>query len=98
LEFRRVLFRSLVVTPFVAAGARDIRWIYLAEILIEVLILLRAVRIPWRPLVAAAAVGNTIIMRQNILAGVDPTWSMLTIFAWLFIASRWASPIALGLA
>ena len=96
LNYPALIF--LVVTPFVAAGARDIRWIYLAEILLEVLILLRAVRIPWRPLVAAAAVGNTIIMRQNILAGVDPTWSMLTIFAWLFIASRWASPIALGLA
>jgi hypothetical protein len=88
----------LVVTPFIAAGARDVRWIYLGEILIEVLVLLRMVRIPWRPLVAAAAVGNTIIVRQNILAGVDPTWSMLTIFAWLFIGSRWGSPIAMGLA
>ena len=88
----------LVVTPFVAAGATDIRWIYLGEILIEVLVLLRAVHVPWRPLVAAAAVGNTIIMRQNVLAGVDPTWSMLTIFSWVFIGSRWFSPIALGLA
>jgi uncharacterized protein YjeT (DUF2065 family) len=88
----------LVVAPFIALGATDIRWIYLAEILIEVLVLLRAVRIPWRPLVAAAAVGNTIIVRQNILAGVDPTWSMLTIFAWLFIGSRTFSPAAIGLA
>ena len=88
----------LVVTPFVALGLTDIRWIYLAEILIEVLVLLRAVRIPWRPLVAAAAVGNTIIVRQSILAGVDPTWSMLTIFAWLFVSSRTFSPAAMGLA
>src|SRR5919204_1554175 len=88
----------LVVAPFIALGATDIRWIYLAEILIEVLVLLRAVRIPWRPLVAAAAVGNTIIVRQSILAGVDPTWSMLTIFAWIFISSRTFSPAAIGLA
>jgi uncharacterized membrane protein len=88
----------LVVAPFIKLGLTDIRWIYLGEILIEVLVLVRAVRIPWRPLVAAAAVGNTIIMRQNILAGVDPTWSMLTIFAWLFVAKRWVSPIAMGLA
>jgi hypothetical protein len=88
----------LVVTPFVAAGLTDIRWIYLAEVLGMVLILLRRVKIPWRPLVAACAVGNTITMRQSILAGVDPTWALLVLISWLFVNSRWLSPIALGLA
>src|SRR5438046_10092862 len=70
----------LLVTPFIALGATDIRWIYLAEILALVFILLRKVRIPWRPLVSAGVVGNTVIVRQNILAGVDPTWwALLTI-------------------
>jgi hypothetical protein len=88
----------LLVTPFIALGATDIRWIYLAEILILVLILLRKVRIPWRPLVSAGVVGNTVIVRQNILAGVDPTWWALLTIGWIFVESRWLSPIAVGLA
>ncbi len=88
----------LLVAPFIALGATDIRWIYLAEILALLLILLRKVRIPWRPLVAAGVVGNTVIVRQNILAGVDPTWWALLTVAWIFVESRWLSPIAVGLA
>ena len=88
----------LLVTPFIALGATDIRWIYLAEILALVLVLLRKVRIPWRPLVAAGVVGNTVIVRQNILAGVDPTWWAMLTVAWIFVESRWLSPIAVGLA
>jgi hypothetical protein len=88
----------LMVTPFIALGVTDIRWIYLAEIIALVLILLRKVRIPWRPLVSAGVVGNTVIMRQNILAGVDPTWWALLTIAWIFVESSWLSPIAVGLA
>ena len=88
----------LLVAPFIALGAADIRWIYLAEILALVFILLRKVRIPWRPLVSAGVVGNTVIVRQNILAGVDPTWWALLTVAWIFVDSRWLSPIAVGLA
>jgi len=88
----------LLVTPFIALGATDIRWIYLAEIIALVFILLRKVRIPWRPLVSAGVVGNTVIVRQNILAGVDPTWWALLTIAWVFVDSRWLSPIAVGLA
>jgi uncharacterized membrane protein len=88
----------LLVTPFIALGVTDIRWIYLVEILALVLILLRKVRIPWRPLVSAGVVGNTVIVRQNILAGVDPTWWTLLTIAWIFVESRWLSPIAVGLA
>lgn len=88
----------LLVAPFIALGAADVRWIYLVEVIALVFILLRKVRIPWRPLVSAGVVGNTVIVRQNILAGVDPTWWALLTVAWIFVDSRWLSPIAVGLA
>jgi hypothetical protein len=88
----------LLVTPFIALGGTDIRWIYLAEIVVLVLILLRKVHLPWRPLVSAGMVGNTVIVRQNILAGVDPTWWVFLTIGWIFVESRWLSPIAVGLA
>ena len=88
----------LVPAPFLAAGLQDIRYIYLAEIIVFVLLLIRLARVPWRPLVAAAVVGNGIISRQNVLAGVDPLWAILVAFAFLFIARRWWSPICMGLA
>src|SRR2546428_10606807 len=78
----------LTVVPFVAAGFKDIRWLYVAEILVVVLVLLRKVHIPWRPLLAARVVGNTVIMRQNVPARVDPTWALLTALALLFVYSR----------
>ena len=88
----------LVPAPFVALGLRDIRFVYLVEIVALSLLLIREVRVPWRPLVTAAIVGNSIIMRQNVLAGVDPLWAILTVLAFLFIARRWSSPILVGLA
>ena len=88
----------LVPAPFIALGLGDIRFIYLGEILILALILIRAVRVPWRPLVTAAIVGNAVIARQNILAGVDPLWALLGLGAFLTIDRRWWSPILLGLA
>ena len=88
----------LLVTPFIALGVTDIRWIYLFEIIGLILILLKKVRIPWRPLVSAGIVGNTVTMRQSILAGIDPTWWVLLTVAWIFVESRWLSPIAVGLA
>ena len=88
----------LLVTPFIALGVTDIRWIYLVEIIALILVLLRKVRIPWRPLVSAGIVGNTVTMRQSILAGIDPTWWVLLTIAWIFVESAWLSPIAVGLA
>jgi hypothetical protein len=88
----------LLVTPFIALGLTDIRWIYLTEIVLLVLILVRQVGISWRPLVTAGVLGNTVIVRQNILAGVDPTWWALLTIAWIFVESRWLSPIAVGFA
>lgn len=88
----------LVLAPFIALGLQDIRPIYLVEILVLVLIVIRRARVPWRPLVAAAVVGNAVIARQNVLAGVDPLWAILTVFAFLFMGRRWLSPICMGLA
>ena len=88
----------LSVTPFVAAGLTDIRAIYLGELIILVLICVRRVQVPWRPLMAAAVVGNTIIIRQNVLAGVDPLWALLLAIGILFIDRRVLSAAAIGLA
>ena len=88
----------LIPAPFVALGVEDIRYLYLAEILILVLVLLRKARVPWRPLIAAAIVGNSVIARQNVLAGVDPFWAIATLFAFVFIRWRWWSPVLMGLA
>ena len=88
----------LVPAPFVALGLRDIRFVYLGEIVVLVLILIRTVHVPWRPLVAAAVVGNAVISRQNVLAGVDPLWAILAVIAFLFYRRRRASAILIGLA
>ena len=88
----------LVPAPFVALGLRDIRFLYLVEIVALSLLLTREVRVPWRPLVTAAIVGNAIIVRQNVLAGVDPLWAIFTVLGFLFVARRWSSPILIGLA
>jgi len=88
----------LVPAPFIAAGLQDIRYIYLAEIVVLVLILVRTVRLPWRPLVAATVIGNSIIARQNVLAGVDPLWAVLTVAAFLLLRRRIVSPVLIGLA
>ena len=88
----------LVPAPFVALGLADLRPLYLAEIVGLVLVLVRQARVPWRPLVAAAVVGNAVIWRQNVVAGVDPLWAIFTIFAFLFVRRRLTSPILLGLA
>ncbi len=88
----------LVPAPFVALGLADLRPLYLAEVVGLVLVLVRQARVPWRPLVAAAVVGNAVIWRQNVVAGVDPLWAVLAILAFVFFRKRWASPILLGLA
>ena len=88
----------LVPAVFIAIGLTDIRFIYLGEIVVLTLVLIRAVHVPWRPLVTAAIVGNAVIARQNVLAGVDPLWALLTLGAFLAIGRRWWSPVLIGLA
>lgn len=88
----------LFATPFIALGLTDMRWVYLGEVLLLGLLVLRRARLPWPPLAAVLLVGNTNLMRQYVLAGVDPTWGLGVAVAWLFHERRWLSPVALGLA
>jgi uncharacterized membrane protein len=88
----------LSVAPFVAFGVDDIRWVFLAEVLLIALVAISRLRLAWRPMALATIVGNVIVLRQYILAGIDPTWALLVIGAWLALRRVWLSPILLGLA
>ena len=88
----------LAVAPFVAAGVGDLRWIYLVELLALALVVGQRARGRWRPLVTVALVGNLVITRQYVLAGIDPSWVLLVALGWLALGRRWPSALALGLA
>jgi len=88
----------LVVAPFIALGFGDIRWVYLGVVLIIAVVAISRLRLPWRPMALATIVGNAIVLRQPILAGIDPTWALLAIGAWLALGRAWLSPVLLGLA
>lgn len=88
----------LAVAPFVALGLADIRWVFLGEVLIIALVAISRLRIAWRPMALATIVGNVIVLRQQILAGIDPMWTLLVIAAWLASRRAWLSPVLLGLA
>src|SRR5687768_10609815 len=88
----------LVVAPFVALGLDDIRWVYLGGMLVIAIVAISRLRMAWRPMALATIVGNAIVLRQPILAGIDPTWALLVIGAWLALGRAWVSPVLLGLA
>jgi uncharacterized membrane protein len=88
----------LVVAPFVALGLGDIRWVYVGEILVLAIVAVSRLRLAWRPMALATIVGSAIVLRQPILAGIDPTWALLVVGAWLALRRAWLSPILLGLA
>lgn len=88
----------LIPAPFLALGVADLRLVYLGEILLLVIVLARSVAPGWRPLVAAAVVGSTVVLRQNVAAGVDPAFALFLALALLSLRHRTASPILLGLA
>jgi uncharacterized membrane protein len=88
----------LVVAPFVALGLGDIRWVYLGGVLVIAIVTMSRLRLAWRPMALATIVGNAIVLRQPILAGIDPTWALLVIGAWLAMRRSWLSPVLLGLA
>lgn len=87
----------LVPVPAVALGITDIRIVYLAEVLVLILIVAMSAAEPWRAFAIAAAVGNVAVMRQFVAAGVDPTWALLLLIAWLARQKTW-SAVLLGLA
>jgi uncharacterized membrane protein len=88
----------LMVAPFVALGLGDIRWIYLGVVSLIGVVVVSRLRMAWRPMALSTIVGNAIVLRQPILAGIDPTWALLAIGAWLAIGRAWLSPVLLGLA
>jgi hypothetical protein len=88
----------LGVAPFVALGLGDVRWAFLAEVMIIGLVATSRLRVAWRPMALATIVGNAIVLRQQILAGIDPLWALLVIGSWLALARGWLSPLLLGLA
>ena len=88
----------LVVSPFVWAGLDDIRWVYLGEVLVIAVVAIRQLRPAWRSMALATVVANEIVTRQWILAGVDPSWALFVLVAWLLRSRRWTSSILFGLA
>lgn len=88
----------LVVAPFVALGLDDIRWIYLLAIVLIAVLAARHLRPAWRPAVLATIVGNEIVSTQALIAGVDPTWALFILCAWLLRDRRWSSAVFLALA
>jgi len=67
-------------------------------VLILGLVATSRMRLAWRPMALATIVGNAIVLRQQILAGIDPSWALLTVASWLALRRAWLSSILLGLA
>ncbi len=88
----------LIIAPFVWLGVDDIRWIYLVEVLLLAVIAIQQLRPAWRSMALATVIGSEIVTRQWILAGIDPSWALFTLGAWLLRRQRWWSSILLGLA
>ena len=88
----------VIVAPFVWLGLDDIRWIYLAEVLVVAVLAIRQLRPTWRAFALATVIGNEIVSRQWILAGIDPSWALFVLAAWLVRRRRWWSSILFGLA
>jgi len=88
----------LVVAPFVALGLDDIRWVFLGELIILALVAIARLPLAWRPMALATIVGNAIVFRQEILAGIDPLWTLLMIAGWLALGRAWLSAVLIGLA
>lgn len=67
----------LLPAPAVALGLADIRALYTALLLLATLAATACCAPVWRPYVLATVIGNVVIARQYVLAGIDPTWAIL---------------------
>src|SRR5438105_336942 len=88
----------LSVAPFVAMGFDDIRFVYLIEVLAIAVLAIRQLRPSWRAMGLATVIGNEIVARQWILAGIDPSWALFVLAAWMVRGHRWLSSTLFGLA
>lgn len=86
----------LVPAPFVALGLADLRVLYAAQVLAAIAIVAWAARPA--AYAVAAIVGNLVIARQNVLAGIDPLWAVLTLGAYATFQRPLLSAGLLGLA
>lgn len=92
----------LVPAPAQALGLDDVRILYLALVAGAAACAIIAVPRPSRPLVLAAIVSNVVLVRQHVLAGIDPLWVIL-LGASLLVLGRsgrglWLPAVLLGLA
>ena len=67
----------LVPAPAVALGLADVRVLYVVLLLLATLAATACCAEAWRPYVVASVMGNVVIARQYVLAGIDPTWAIL---------------------
>ena len=88
----------LQLVPWVWLGLTDIRWVYLIETMLIATVAIRQLRSTWRSMALATVIGSEIITRQWILAGIDPSWALYLVIAWMLRSRRVISSILLGLA
>ncbi len=88
----------LPLVPFLALGLTDIRWVFLIETMLIAVIAARQLRPAWRAPALATVIGSEIVTHQWIIAGVDPSWALYTLLAWLLRERRVLSSVLLGLA
>jgi len=88
----------LPLVPFLAIGVDDIRWVFLVEVMLIAVVSARQLKPSWRAPALATVIGSEIVTRQWILAGIDPSWALYTLFAWLLRERRVLSSVLLGLA
>jgi len=88
----------LQLVPWVWLGLTDIRWVYLIETMLIAAVAMRQLRSTWRSMALATVIGSEIITRQWILAGIDPSWALYLVIAWMLRSRRVISSILLGLA
>src|SRR5207249_3892564 len=90
--------RREVIATRVALGLGDIRWAYAGEVMLLAVLAISRIRVPWRPFALATVIGNGIIARQWILAGIDPSWALFIFVAWALRVRRWWPALFMGLA
>jgi hypothetical protein len=96
----------LLPAPAVALGLADLRVLYAVLLLIATLAATALSAARWRPYVLASVIGNVVIARQYVLAGIDPSWAILLGASLVVLARagdanrRWLvlSAVLLGLA
>lgn len=83
----------LLPAPAIALGLADLRVLYAILLLVATLAATALSAPRWRPYVLASVIGNVVIARQYVLAGIDPSWALL-LGASLVVLARGAGRVA----